>query len=144
MANYTQPPWFKDGNDEVIIIRGSDGDSIAAMRRATGDRLPEEQDANAALMYLAPELFRAVVDLVAVMRKSDVDTSADGGIDSEALDSALEDAESLIDLLADEGVKVEDWVPDESHPANAVTFQQASVSYPTGSLGEPLGVCDES
>lgn len=144
MATYTQPPWYKDGNEEVIIIRGSDGDSIAAMRRATGDRLPEEQDANAALMYLTPELFRAVVDLVAVMRKSDVDTSADGGIDSEAWDSALEDADSLIDLLADEGVKVEDWVPDESHPANAVTFQPATVSYPTGSLGEPLGVCDES
>lgn len=139
MASYTNPPWFKDGDEEIIIIRGSDGDSICAMRRETGDRLPGEQDANAALMYLAPELFRAVVDLVAVMRKADAEAAPYRGcVSSEEWDSALDDAQALIDLLADEGVKIEDWVPDESHPANQVTSQPAAVSYPAGSLGESV------
>lgn len=107
MATYTEPPWYKDSNDETIIIRGSDGDSICAMRRATGDRLPAEQDANATLMYLAPELFRAVVDLVSVMRKSDVEVCGIGEVcDSEKWDRAIDDAEALIELLADEGVQI--------------------------------------
>lgn len=106
MAEYTNPPRFKDGNDEVIIIRGSDGDSICAMKRATGDRLPEEQDANATLMYLAPELFRAVVDLVSVMRKSDVEIDQQTECTGEEWDRALDDAESLINLLGDEGVTI--------------------------------------
>lgn len=138
MATYTQPPWFKDGDKEIIIIRGSDGDSIAAMRRATGDRLPEEQDANAALMYLAPELFRAVVDLVSVMRRTDVETPHADTCSGEEWDRALDDAQALIDLLADEGVQIEDWEVDEGHPANAVTSQPAAVSYPSGSLGEAV------
>lgn len=147
MANYTAPPWFKDVHDEVIIIRGSDGDSICAMRRATGDRLPEEQDSNAVLLYLAPELFRAVVDLVSVMRRCDGEIPHDRRCTDEEWCSALEDATALIDLLAEEGVKIEDWQPDETHPANNTDSPPetrcrcsipATVSYPTGSLGESI------
>lgn len=137
MTTYTAPPWYMDGDDdEIIIIRGSDGDSICAMRRATGDRLPNEQDANAALMYLAPELFRAVVDLVDVMSRSDIDTSSELICSEDDLDRALDDAQALIDLLADEGVQIDSFEADESHPANRVDRQPATVSYPTGSLGE--------
>lgn len=138
VATYTNPPWYKDGNDEIIVIRGSDGDSICAMRRATGDRLPEEQDANAALIYLAPELFRAVCDLVSVMRRTDVETAPSETVDSEEWDAALDDAQALIDLLSDEGVLIDGWVVDESHPANRISSQPATVSYPTGSLGESV------
>lgn len=104
---YTNPPWWIDADDEVIIIRGTDGDSICAMRRNTGDRLPEEQDANAALISLAPELFRAVSDLMRVMRASDIEQSVSEGVTGDELDEAIEEAQALIDLLAESGVELE-------------------------------------
>jgi len=57
-----------------------------------------------------------------------------GEIDSAAIADEVDAAELLLS---------ESWEVDESHPANQVNFQPATVSYPTGSLGEPLEVCDE-
>lgn len=107
MAAYTNSPWWADKGDEVTVIRGSDGDSICAMRRNSGDRLQEEQDANAALIAMAPEMFRSLHDLMRVMRKSDAE-GAEGGCCSDEWDGALEDAEALIDLLTEEGVVIDD------------------------------------
>lgn len=45
------------------------------------------------------------------------------------LDSYIESTEDL---------RSGDWLPDAGHLANAVTHQPAAVSYPTGSLGEPV------
>lgn len=58
-----------------------------------------------------------------------------GQLDRSALDQYIGEAEQL---LAD------GWEVDTDHPANQVTFVPAMVSYPVGSLGEPLGMCDES
>lgn len=104
MAAQTNAPWWADKSDEVTIIRGPEGDSICAMKRNTGDRLPEEQDANASLIALAPELFRSVCDLVSAMRKSDVEAAPGESCPSDLWDDALEDAQALLDLLAEEGV----------------------------------------
>lgn len=52
-----------------------------------------------------------------------------GEIDSAAIADQVEAAETLLG---------QSWEVDESHPANAVTSQPATVSYPAGSLGEPL------
>lgn len=137
MGAYTDAPWFAERSEEAIVIRGPDGDSICAMRRITGDRSAEEQDANAALIALAPELFRSVRELISVMRRSDVESSDGKSCSGEEWDTALEDAQSLLDLLAEEGVQLgEDWTVDESHPANQVTSAPAIIFYPAGSLGE--------
>lgn len=48
-----------------------------------------------------------------------------------SLKSYIESAERLL---------CEDWAVDETHPANKVTSAPASISYPVGSLGEPVEV----
>ncbi len=52
-----------------------------------------------------------------------------GQIDREAIDPWIEPAEALLGL---------EWTADETHPANRIDHQPATVSYPTGSLGEAV------
>lgn len=52
-----------------------------------------------------------------------------GEIDSAAIADQVEAAETLLGDL---------WEADESHPANQVNFQPATVSYQNGSLGESV------
>lgn len=59
-TKHTSGPWRADIGSDFTIIRGPDGDSIAAMRRRTGDRFEEEQDANARLIAAALHLGRPV------------------------------------------------------------------------------------
>lgn len=112
MATYTNAPWWADIGDDVIVVRGSDGDSICALKRNTGDRLPEEQDANANLLAMAPEMFRSMNQLISLMRKSDAEF-ADCGVNSEEWDAALEDAEALVDLLSEAGITYEFAIVEE-------------------------------
>ena len=112
MGAYTNGPWWADATADVIVVRDSTGDSICGLNKVTGDRLPGEQEANAALISMAPELFRAVCELVDVMRSSDVEAKPPRTCDSDDWDHALDEAEALIELLNEEGVSLDDPDPD--------------------------------
>ena len=101
MGAYTKPVWMEDFPDDgVTVIRDLDGKPICLIPHT---RPPAETAANVALITLVPELFRAVCELVAVMRASDAESmTTDTGCNSDDWDAALDDAQSLIDLLAED------------------------------------------
>lgn len=59
-AKHTPKGWFVDIGAEHTIIRGPGGDSICAMKRNTGDRFENEQDANAHVMAASVDLYETV------------------------------------------------------------------------------------
>lgn len=73
------------------------------------------------------QLEQALRDLLATI---ELHTDCMSGlIERGVLDDYVDAAEAL---LAD------GWEPDEDHPANKVTFQPATLNFPTGSLGEAV------
>lgn len=106
MSKYTKGPWMAVDLDGGRLVVDTDGAPICAL--PTIKRSAEEVAANAELIALAPELFRAVCELVAVMRASDVESEPFQSLDSDTWDAALDEAQALIDLLADEGVTPEE------------------------------------
>jgi hypothetical protein len=103
------PPWWHDKIEMsgTGIIRAADG-SVVCVLSAPNYENPADLEHNAALIALAPELGQALSALVSVMRKSDVEQSPGADCDSEEWDAALDDAQSLLDLLAEDGVSFED------------------------------------
>lgn len=106
MAGYTQPAWLAErGNDNYIAIRDfASGNVIALLPTDAAIRPQKETAGNAELIALAPELFRSVCELVAVMRDSDVELSPGKSVESEIWDAAMDEAQVLIELLAESGV----------------------------------------
>lgn len=99
MGAYTKPVWTEGfPEDGFTVISDLDGKPICLIPHT---RPPAETAANVALITLAPELFRAVCDLVAVMRAADA-SMAGASCDRDDWDAALDDAQSLIDLLAED------------------------------------------
>jgi len=105
------PPWWHDKVEMsgTGIIRAADGSVVCVLPAQNYDN-PADLDHNAALIALAPELAKVVSDLASAMRKSDVEQSPGAVCDSEEWDAALDDAQSLLDLLAEDGVSFEDTV----------------------------------
>lgn len=117
MAAYSNAPWWADAisTDDIVLIRDANGEAVAGLMKMTDLRSPEEQEANAELITLAPEMFASLNALIRVMRKSDAENS-DQACDSEEWDAALEDAEALIDLLSEAGV-TNDFTLVEAFPS---------------------------
>ena len=88
------------------LVLDADGALICAL--PDGERPAEVVAANAELIALSSDLYRSVRNLVAVMRASCVETSHGKSCDSDDWDAALEDAQSLIDLLADDCVVLDE------------------------------------
>jgi len=108
MGAHTDPVWMADfPGDGATVIRGLDSKPICSVPHF---RPHMETAANVALIELAPELFRSVCELVAVMRASDVKAATTCTTDD--WDAALDDAQSLIDLLADDLVFIDPSVRD--------------------------------
>lgn len=82
------------------VVVGPDGYAVCGLPHIA--RTTDESTANAELIALAPELFRSICELVAVMRASDVEANPGKTCDSDAWDTALDDAQALIDLLAED------------------------------------------
>ncbi len=102
MANYTSPPWAADRPGHgLTAIRDKDGDVVCLIPHKNSE---EEVAGNAALVSLAPELFRSVHDLLMVMRKSDAEIG--GTCSGEEWDNAVDDAEALLEMLAEDGVTI--------------------------------------
>lgn len=110
MTPATNHPWWADGGDDVIVIRDRDGDSVFAMKRPDDANERINQEALAELIALAPELFVRLSELVhmvhrcdpAFVSQFDVPQSTDAD-----WDVALEDAQALLDLLAESGVTMD-------------------------------------
>lgn len=103
------PPWWHDKVEMsgTGIIRAADGSVVCVLPAENYDD-PANLERNAAVLALAPELGKALSVLVSVMRRSDVEQSPGAVCDSEEWDAALDDAQSLLDLLAEDGVSFED------------------------------------
>lgn len=100
MSKHTKAPWMAVTMEDDYVVVGLDGYAICGLPHIA--RTTDETKANAELIALAPELFRSVCELVAVMRASDVEANPGKSCDSDAWDAALDDAQALIDLLAED------------------------------------------
>lgn len=102
MSKHTQGPWMAVTMDGGRVVLDTDGAPVCALPDNL-KRSAEEMAANAELIALAPELFRSVGELVAMMRASDVEKVGCGiTCDSDDWDAALEEAQALLDLLAED------------------------------------------
>lgn len=102
-------PWYADIREEVIVIRDRDGKWICSLPQAV-DQERGDQEATAQLLAMAPELFANLHALVDVMRRSDAEQVPFAGARTtdDEWDDALEDAQALLDVLADDGVTLGD------------------------------------
>lgn len=100
-------PWWADIGDEAIVIRDCDGKAICVMPRADGLQERHDQEAIAQLIAVSPELFADQHVLIDVMIRSDVERFPDTELiecSEEEWDGALEEAQALLDLLAEDGM----------------------------------------
>lgn len=104
MPKQTKGPWIPHVADGGHLIVGHDGYAVCALPCIV--RTVEEQAANAELIAMAPDLLCRLAVLVKVVRRSDVEAVDAGGVDSDEYDTALEEAETLLELLAESGVTV--------------------------------------
>jgi len=102
MTTQTKGPWIPVVADGGHLVIGPDGYAICALPAIT--RPLEEQNANAELIGMAPDLLYRLAALVKVARE-DLD---DGfwRTEGEAAWIAVEEAETLLELLAESGVTV--------------------------------------
>lgn len=106
MSKHTQGPWIPCVADGGFFVAGADGHAVCALPCFV--RTVEEVAANADLIAMAPDLLYRLAWLVDVVRRSDVDLNPEECVDSEEYDAALEEAESLLDMLAESGITVGD------------------------------------
>ena len=107
MTPVTNHPWWADPCDEFAVIRDKDGKAVCMIPRADDVNERLAQDAVAELIALAPELFCRLHELASMVHRCDpeyvhrleVPHCTDG-----EWDVALDDAQALLDLLAESGV----------------------------------------
>jgi len=102
MPKFTKGPWIPVVSDGGHIITGPDGYAVCALPCIV--RTAEEQLANAELIAMAPDLLYRLAELVDVVRRSDVENIDANPVDSDDWDAALEEAETLLQLLAESGI----------------------------------------
>lgn len=61
---HTSKGWWADIGKEHTVIRGPGSDSICAMKRNTGDRFEDEQDANAHMIAASVDLYEAAKEVM--------------------------------------------------------------------------------
>ena len=107
MIPSTNHPWWSDIGDDAIVIRDKDGDAVCAMPRKNDLQASQDQESTAELLAMAPELFVSLHALLDVMRRSDIELAQSlefPACTGEEFDVALDDAQALVDLLAEAGV----------------------------------------
>jgi len=101
MTTHTQGPWLPVVADGGHLVVGPDGYAICALPSIT--RPLEEQNANAELIAMAPDLLYRLAALVGAVRRMEVDDEQ-LRVTEEELVPAIEEAETLLELLAESGV----------------------------------------
>jgi len=104
MSKQTKGPWIPHVTDGGHLVVGPDGYAVCALPCFV--RGVEEVAANAELIAMGPDLLYRLSVLVGVVRRSDVEKSPEEAVDSDEFDAALEEAETLLALLAESGVSV--------------------------------------
>lgn len=104
MSKHTKGPWLACVSDGGHLVVGPDGYAVCALPSFV--RGLDEQAANTELIAIAPDLLYRLAQLVSVVRRSDVENIDAGTVDSDEFDAALEEAETLLELLAESGVTV--------------------------------------
>lgn len=102
MTTYTKGPWIPVVADGGHLVVGQDGYAICALPSIT--RPLEEQHANAELIAMGPDLLYRLTQLANYVRRSDADNVGAEPVDADAFDIALEEAETLLELLAESGI----------------------------------------
>jgi len=102
-------PWWVDCHDrqqrELLVVRDLDGWPVCAVARPRTDNASDEQEALANLIALAPELYAQLATLVDMVRRCDAELTRfpEAYCSDDEYDAALDDAQALLDLLADAG-----------------------------------------
>lgn len=104
MSTHTPGPWIPVVADGGALVTAPDGYAVCALPSLVRD--PAENLANAELIAMAPDLLRRLVDLASVVRRSGIDSIDAEPVDADEYESALDEAETLIELLAESGVTV--------------------------------------
>lgn len=108
MSQHTQAPWMAVAMDGGRVVIDTAGAPVCALPDNLR-RDAEEMAANAELIALAPELFSCVGDLVdALLALRGAAIVSGMPIDLEGSDAALDDAQALLDLLAEAGITADD------------------------------------
>lgn len=94
MTTHTQGPWIPVVADGGPLVVAPDGYSICAL--SCFARPPAENLANAELVAMAPDLLGRLAELAGALRN---------GSDDDIV-AALDEAQTLIDLLAESGATV--------------------------------------
>jgi len=103
MRTNTQGPWIVCVADGGYLITGGDGRTVCALPTICHSH--REQAANAKLIAMAPDLLASLAEIVHSRRRADTG-SLDAGF--AAFAAAFEEAQALLDLLAEAGVTVGD------------------------------------
>lgn len=116
MANHSPTPWW---SSEVggFVAYDRNGDLICMMGPPFKlSQPPEERRANYAALCVAAESLQRLADLAEACRRLSPSYCADRGcaqIDDDTFDAILEEAEALLEHVAEEGL-VLDPFPDDS------------------------------
>lgn len=102
-------PWYADPGRVSHTVRDSDGGALCCLPPFEWARSisMEEQNKAAQLLALSPEILHSWLQLLDVMRRSDREFTQSLDVPvatDEEWDAALDDAQGLFDLLADDGV----------------------------------------
>ena len=103
MPKQTKGPWIPHVADGGHLVVGHDGYAVCALPCIV--RTVEEQAANAELIAMAPDLLYRLAVLVDAVRRMELDDEK-LRVTEEELVSAIEEAETLLELLAESGVTV--------------------------------------
>lgn len=103
MPKQTKGPWIPHVADGGHLVVGHDGYAVCALPCIV--RTVEEQAANAELIAMGPDLLYRLAVLVDAVRRMELDDEK-LRVTEEELVSALEEAETLLELLAESGVTV--------------------------------------
>lgn len=104
MTTHTKGPWIPHVADGGHLVVGPDGNAVCALPCFV--RSVEEVAANAELIAMAPDLLYRLAELVRVMRSLDAMNGNYSSYQEDEYDAALEEAETLLELLAESGVTV--------------------------------------
>ena len=104
MPKQTKGPWIPHVTDGGPLVVGPDGYAVCALPCIF--RGVDEQAANAELIAMGPDLLYRLSALVKAARQIDSFDAQVESYNEDDYDAALEEAETLLALLAESGVTV--------------------------------------
>ncbi len=99
-------PWRVDAGSDVVVIRDREGLAVCGMPLAFDVKASGEQAALAELLALAPELYVTLHQMTDMVRRMNAEycmSLEQGQPTDDECDAVLDDAQMLLDLLAEAG-----------------------------------------